>query len=318
MDPVCHTLVGAALAESGLKRRTGFGTATLLIGANFPDIDVLAHAGGSLAAVECRRGWTHGIFAAAVLPFVLTGCVLAWAWWRRRRRGDIAPAKARQLLLLSFVAVATHPLLDFCNVYGMRWLMPFVDRWQYADILFIVDPWIWAVLAAGVFLARRRERQLEANRPWPAWLALGAITSYIAIMAMSGLWARRVVASQFSALGLRDDARFMVAPEPLNPFRRRVVIETGQAYRFGTFRWTPTPIFALEALVVPKRAEHPQARRAADTIDGRTFLHWARFPFFIVSPESTRPAVVHIVDARFAMEPNARFGSVAVVLDGGR
>ena len=108
MDPVCHTLVGAVLAESGLKRRTSFGTATLLIGANFPDIDVLAHAGGSLAAVECRRGWTHGIFAAAVFPFVLTGCVLAWAWWRRRRGGDIAPAKARQLLLLSFVAIATH------------------------------------------------------------------------------------------------------------------------------------------------------------------------------------------------------------------
>jgi hypothetical protein len=31
MDNVCHTLVGAALAEAGLKRRTALGTATLII-----------------------------------------------------------------------------------------------------------------------------------------------------------------------------------------------------------------------------------------------------------------------------------------------
>ncbi len=42
MDPICHTLVGAALAESGLKKRTALGTATLLIGANLPDMDVLS------------------------------------------------------------------------------------------------------------------------------------------------------------------------------------------------------------------------------------------------------------------------------------
>ena len=43
MDNVCHTLVGAALAESGLGRRTSLGFATLLIGANLPDLDVLAY-----------------------------------------------------------------------------------------------------------------------------------------------------------------------------------------------------------------------------------------------------------------------------------
>ncbi len=42
MDPLAHTLFGAALAESGLKRRSRYATATLLIGANLPDIDVVA------------------------------------------------------------------------------------------------------------------------------------------------------------------------------------------------------------------------------------------------------------------------------------
>ena len=35
-------MVGAALAEAGLKRRTPLASATLMIGANFPDIDVVA------------------------------------------------------------------------------------------------------------------------------------------------------------------------------------------------------------------------------------------------------------------------------------
>src|SRR5688572_20546197 len=39
MDNVCHTLVGAALGEAGLKQRTRYGNVTLMIAANLPDID---------------------------------------------------------------------------------------------------------------------------------------------------------------------------------------------------------------------------------------------------------------------------------------
>ena len=37
--------------------------------------------------------------------------------------------------------------------YGMRWGLPFHPAWTYGDSLFIVDPWIWLVLGAAVFLA---------------------------------------------------------------------------------------------------------------------------------------------------------------------
>ena len=68
------SLVGLALAESGLKRRTSLATATLLIGANFPDIDVVAVPLG--AGFQYRRGITHGFLALALLPFVLAGIML--------------------------------------------------------------------------------------------------------------------------------------------------------------------------------------------------------------------------------------------------
>ena len=74
MDNLCHTLVGAAFGEAGLKRRTRFGSATLMIASNLPDIDVLAFATGIPAAL--RRGWTHGA-AQLLLPVALTAIVLA-------------------------------------------------------------------------------------------------------------------------------------------------------------------------------------------------------------------------------------------------
>ncbi len=317
MDPVCHTLVGGALAESGLKRRTRLGMATLLIGANAPDIDVFSHFAGSLAALDFRRGWTHGLLAVIVLPFILAACIMLWDRLSRLLQRSASPVRPREILLLSLIAIATHPLLDFCNTYGMRWLMPFVDRWQYADTLFIVDPWMWAALIVGIVVSRRLKRSGSPTYTRPSRLALGAIAGYIALMAGSGVWARSVVANELSTAGWASDVRFMVAPEPLNPFRRRVVIDDGRAYRVGTFRWSPQPEFAMGSLIVWKRADDPLARRAARTRDGEVFLQWARFPFFVVPSQSADSTVVHIVDARYTMEAVTGFGAVAVVLDGG-
>jgi len=71
MDNLCHTLVGAALGEAGLKRRTRFGAATLMIGSNLPDVDVFVFASNT-PPVAFRRGWTHGVIADALLPVLLT------------------------------------------------------------------------------------------------------------------------------------------------------------------------------------------------------------------------------------------------------
>ena len=113
MDNICHTLVGAALAESGLKRRTALGSATLMIAANFPDIDVIAVPLGH--SLGFRRGVTHGLPALVVLPLVLTLMMLGWHRWRRGERPH-----AGWLLALSVIGMVTHPFLDWMNTYNMR------------------------------------------------------------------------------------------------------------------------------------------------------------------------------------------------------
>jgi inner membrane protein len=127
LDNVTHTLVGAALAQSGLRRRTPLALATLMVAANIPDVDgALYWMGASASAYGLRRGWTHGVLALALWPFVLTGAALAWdRWVRRRRRPEADPAVPGALLWLALLGVVTHPLLDFLNTYGVRWLMPF-------------------------------------------------------------------------------------------------------------------------------------------------------------------------------------------------
>ncbi len=154
MEPLAHTLVGACLAEAGLKRTSPLARSTLLIAANLPDIDGACYAVGSDLAFAHRRGWTHGIAAVLILPGLLAWAVMAFdRHVRRRRRPDAPPADAWAILIASIVGVVSHPFLDWLNNYGVRLLMPFDDRWFYGDALFIADPWLWLLLGAGVVFA---------------------------------------------------------------------------------------------------------------------------------------------------------------------
>src|SRR6185503_4344032 len=119
MDNVCHTLVGAAFGEAGLKHRTRFGAAALMISANIPDVDVLVFFSVT-PSVAFRRGITHGIVAQLLLPIVLTGIFMVVARFRPPRDGDDRPLRPGWLLLLSFAGVYSHVFLDFLNNYGVR------------------------------------------------------------------------------------------------------------------------------------------------------------------------------------------------------
>ena len=310
MDPVCHTLVGAAIGETGLKHRSRLGLATLVIAANLPDIDVLSLVAGPVTALGFRRGWTHGATAILLLPLALVGLVMLWDRLGRVRHPSLDPVRPKQLVLLAYVGMITHPTLDFMNVYGMRWLMPFVDRWRYGDVLFIIDPWIWAALAAGVYLSRRRWRDDHPTAGRPAVAALAGVAAYIGIMAVAGSAARRMVTAELPRHGVSASARLMVAPVPVDPFRRLIVVEDSSGYRFGTFHWLSTPRVELHNTYIPRNDRLPAALRAAATEQGRTFLHWARFPFFVVSPGAD--SSVYIVDARYTLDENAGFGAVLI------
>lgn len=307
MDNLCHTLVGAALAQSGLKKRTGLGAATLMIGANFPDIDVIAVPLGR--ATEFRRGWTHGILALVVLPFVLTMLMIAWDRYRRRPDDvDRAPVVQRELLLLSTISILTHPTLDWMNSYGMRWLMPLSGRWFYGDSLFIVDPWLLVILGLGVWLSRRRERNDKPYAPHPARVAVGIAAIYIASMLGLQEIAARSARGELAGSAKAREALFVVA-SPADPLRWRVYADDGDRYWRGTLSLTQREgsrlVFAEDFIM--KNAGDPAAIAASNTERGRKFLDWARMPSYRIDRRSS-PTRVQIVDARYG-------ANVEIVLD---
>lgn len=339
LDNLTHGLVGAALSKAGLDRTTPLATATLIIAANAPDIDVLSYLGGEYFALAFRRGITHGWPALIILPFLVAGGILAWdRWVRRRRRPEAPPARALPVLALSAIGIVTHPLLDWMNTYGMRWGLPFDPGWTYGDALFIIDPWIWLILGGALFIASRPGRKGriawalvavatslpvllfplptgvrvlwigglavsvalrrlmggEGASPWPAAVALAAITLYISGMVGSDRMARGEVAAAAQAAGL-EAHDVMVAPLPANPFSGEVEVLTEAGYVPGDFRWRRSPkvrLFPEE--VVPLRSAPPEmdaevarlvAERARAHENARHYLTWSRYPFVRIAVE---------------------------------
>jgi len=331
MDNLAHTLAGLALAEAGLKRRTALATATLVIGANLPDIDAITYFfGGDVDSLAFRRGWTHGPIAMVVLPLVLAGVIVMWDRAVRNRPGRRhVPVDVGWLIILALIGVLSHPLLDLLNSYGVRLLMPFSDRWFYGDALFIMDPWLWGTLGLGVFFSRRRarrerdagagitsrkrsSREVPTAGRWvtrPARISIGVIVFYAMAMAISGQVGRRIVAQQ-SPSG--EAGRAMVGPVPLTPFRRDVIREVGDQYEQGTLRLGLAPTFERSGLI-EKESAAPGVAAAMRTHDGAAFLSWARFPRFMTETvgDSIR---VRMSDLRYADATGRGWASVVVMV----
>jgi inner membrane protein len=352
MDPLTHTLFGANLAATRLGQKSRFASSALVVGANFPDLDVLAELVSDDASVGFRRGWTHGLPAHVVLPFVLTGILMLIDRWRpdAGRRFD-----RRWILILSTIGIWTHPFLDWLNTYGMRWLMPFSGKWSYGDAVFIMDPWLWLVLGLAWLLGRRAT--------WRLGIAFGAIvglianvvagrsTEYIPVvvgvaavlgvalllppvrgkhrlsagaLALSCAYiAMRLVISEASEAtverelgrsGVGAVQTVMVSPDPIDPLKWGFVARSGDVYRFGRWHWMGRR-FVLSPERVPVAKDSPawKAARAHPSIRG--FMTWVRFPSYEIeyTPTETR---VYITDARRFSRGRGGFGSTVVVLPG--
>lgn len=188
MDPLAHTLAGAALAQTRLGRSTALATPALILGANACDIDAITMFISRDLSLGFRRGWTHGVLALVLLPVLLTMMLMLvdrvhGAWRGREPRAWPLP-----LLGLTSLAVASHLVLDWLNTYGIRLLMPFDGTWYYGDALFIIDPYLWMLFGAPVVVACSASRTAAS-----AWILLGCATTLLVTGFEDGPTATRVL-----------------------------------------------------------------------------------------------------------------------------
>jgi inner membrane protein len=332
MDPIAHTLLGAALADSGLKSRSRYATATLLIGANLPDIDVASGLWGSDVELYVRRGWTHGILSLVVLPLLFTAAVALWHRWRSSKPADARapPFRLRAILALAFLAIWSHVLLDWLNTYGVRLLMPFDSRWFYGDTLFIVDPWFWLLAAAGVVMARSQSWRAVAG-----WALLATLVSLLvlgtnlvppvvklfwcaAVVLLIVLRWRRPAWASSRAVARTGLATLVLYVGTAYGLAR--VAESAVARRFPTaeqVQANPAPavpfshrlvvmdgdtwrIVAADGTVHELPRQRPDAivQRAMASPAIRGFMNWARFPYWTVEKDGDH-WIVKFQDLRY-------------------
>ena len=284
------------------------------------------------AALYFRRGWTHGVLAMLVLPVLLAGSVWLWQRWRGGgSKSQEAPAfKPRVILVLAFLAVWSHPLLDWLNTYGVRLLMPFDDTWFYGDTLFIIDPWLWLLTVTGIVLAYSHTRQALTG-----WAILLAVSSMLVLGAgfVSGtaklLWmlgvgavvllrlrsahqhsAAVVARSGLALLLLYIGTAYLLArqaestlraqfpqasrvqanPVPGNPTAHRLLVMDQEFYRIVS------PAGAMQQLPRQPLDEVVQQALASPAVRG--FSNWMRFPYW-QTEESEEAWIVNIWDLRY-------------------
>ena len=149
--------------------------------------------------------------------------------------------------------------------------------------------YLWIALFLGFYLSGRRKS------PRPARIAVTFSVVYVALM-MATTFAGRSRVER--AVGRADLTRreLMVAPVPLDPLSRQVILVEPNRYRTG--KWS-----VVNGLTwgdsIPINRDDPAVDVATRDPELQPFLHWTRFPFFIVSHTAGGGAVVLVADARY-------------------
>ena len=177
MDNLTHSLVGLTAAKAGLEKLSPGAMALCVLAANAPDCDVVVFAfGDRWDVLQHHRGITHAIVGVVTLAILqpLIFYSVDRLWSRFRKRPPVTNLKG--LLLASFIVSATHPLLDWTNNYGMRFLLPWSPRWSYGDLVFIVDPYMWLILGGAAFLLTARTRPVKFT-----WAGIAVALTFLVV-----------------------------------------------------------------------------------------------------------------------------------------
>lgn len=318
MDNLTHSLLGLTLSRAGLNRLAPRSGWLLLLAANAPDIDTVAGLAGSTRYLGFHRGWTHSVVLApvvALLPLAI--------WWLLARK--LRPGVKQWLgaYVVSLAGVASHILLDWTNVYGIRLLLPFDATWLRLDWVNIVDIWVWALLGVAVFaplLTRLVNSEIGA-RSGPGRAGACAILVLLALyIAGRSVSHDRAVATLEARIYSGETPRTVaVVPGPANPLRWRGIVETDSAWHVvdvnlrrdfdpdsGRLFYKPQRSAALD--------------RARESETARVFLNFASFPVWSVTPtpDQEGSTTVLISDLRFGLPEEKRFTATIVLDPAGR
>lgn len=262
----------------GLKRQSRFAMAACLLGANAPDIDVFAPLVLPVDGIEFHRGPLHSVFAWPVLAAGIVA--ILWLVDRLKPRGEGAlPFRIGPLFIVAFLAVLTHPFLDWLTTYAIALFAPASWHWYSGDAIFIIDWVYWLLMIVGIGWSSWRWRRRLPNPARPAQIAGVVMLAYIAFNLGESTTienaAARVLRRQ------RIEPELIVAGPPPLAFWRRT-IEWRSAERFGSGSFDLVSGLRLDPASQSLGLDDPRLAAAkASQRYVRSFLVWSRMPIVV-------------------------------------
>lgn len=219
MDNLTHTLLGIVVARSGLRKRFGAGTTTVLaLASNLPDLDLLTILFRGKDYFLFRRMFTHSLLGMGLLSFFFA--FIAHRFYKH--------LSWKNLFGLSLLGVGLHILLDLLNSYGVVLLYPWsFHRFELAWV-FVID-FIWWAILLFPFLAASINF-LKPRKIWAYRLCILTTGFYIAFCGWShslGLGALNQWAKQKNM----HPNQVYLFPEALGSHRFQGVLREGDEYR---------------------------------------------------------------------------------------
>jgi len=123
--------------------------------------------------------------------------------------------------------------------------------------------------------------------------------AYVVLMLIGAGAARQVVVDAWQSANGTPPVSLMVGPRPVTPLTRDVIIDAGDHYVTGTFRWLPASVtFAPQT--VSKNDLRGEVTLARQDPGIQAFLVWSRFPAWTLTPGHDETKVT-VSDMRFGV-----------------
>ena len=295
MEPVTHFLFGACLARTGFNRKTALATATMILAAEAPDIDVLGSFKDPVFGFAHHRGFTHSFLGLVLTSAAVVGLVyLIWRLRGRKLKNPKLPPRWGLLFGFAYFAGLTHIFLDFTNNYGIRPFWPISEKWYSWDIVFIVEPVMLALLLGGLVLpvfSALLDSEFGVRPKGPR----GRLAASLALLGVIAMWGvrdyeHRRALYQLEAQTYEGAAPVRVSAYPYwgTPFSWVGVVETQDFFVTTEVNTYAPELMPMEEPQIYNKPEETAVTLAAKkSYLGRVYLDWAKYPLVEAEPAAS-------------------------------
>jgi inner membrane protein len=316
MDPLTHVATGIALSQFVPSPSRAWAALAGLFFAVLPDLDYVLIFNHRLSYLKHHRGFTHSVPALFLFALAVAGL--------GRLLGG--PRWFRPLLVIGVLVLASHLFLDWTTSYGTQLLNPFTRAKFTLDWMFIIDPYLTALLALGALATL-------ISAGWGRTLGAACLGLAGAYILLCGFYHHQALnlARQVFPETIGDRPTLAALPQPLSPRRWLLMAAAPGAIRqaFVELPYWPLGVQARARPEIPLSSDSqaplrvppatyrppgdlevfrwPAASSPATALDPEarrilaTYLEFSRFPLLVANDPAAHGLTLTWLDLRFSV-----------------